>query len=394
MDWSDRRKAGRAWADRRRGLCPWCKQPARGSASRCTCQGESCSGYKLVNTEEDGDAQQQQRRRGKGTPQGGDPYERENTLWDDLLESRKLLLALCTFSVVLVAVLLLWILVAQACSASPEEDEERWSVEGRHWCCSMPSLFKIGEWVDCTALDERLDCSDERGMVDRSAADKAYCCESEGKGCSATAQVAPTARDMPLVEIDRRHGADGSHHRPPSSQASGAGPFTSGAQASDAEPFPSGPARYDCSVGWKSWQDGWSVSKQTWCCQHVGRGCKMPTQDPTMDSPYCDTAMDPRHGWSPVKEQWCCWYRGVACPPSGVSTTQLPYECLPLDPAKAVLLWPPEKLTWCCNNLQLGCGTPLRMPPAPCIDCEMQLPLGPPASLSLLSSLFGEGGEK
>jgi len=32
---------------------------------------------------------------------------------------------------------------------------------------------------------------------------------------------------------------------------------------------------YDCDAGFKNWKAGWSQSKKSWCCQHIGKGCEV-----------------------------------------------------------------------------------------------------------------------
>lgn len=81
---------------------------------------------------------------------------------------------------------------------------------------------------------------------------------------------------------------------------------------------------YDCRKGFSGWQVGWSVSKQAWCCDNYQRGC-MPDHTalvhddrrtvPRLSAQYhCHRDIKNfRTTWSAEKRSWCCEHVGIGC---------------------------------------------------------------------------------
>jgi len=76
---------------------------------------------------------------------------------------------------------------------------------------------------------------------------------------------------------------------------------------------------YHCDVGFSHWSDpvtGWSVEKVAWCCSSTGRACHDPHEFILIDY-NCDHGFhhwdDPDIGWSREKADWCCSHEGRGC---------------------------------------------------------------------------------
>mmetsp|Transcript_15075 Transcript_15075/g.40651 ORF Transcript_15075/g.40651 Transcript_15075/m.40651 type:complete len:286 (-) Transcript_15075:54-911(-) len=79
--------------------------------------------------------------------------------------------------------------------------------------------------------------------------------------------------------------------------------------------------RYDCQVGFETWEQSWSPDKKQWCCELIGLGClqdvvqaSLPTI-PLKRYPF-DCSLDFENWttvWSTAKQDWCCKHRGRAC---------------------------------------------------------------------------------
>jgi len=69
---------------------------------------------------------------------------------------------------------------------------------------------------------------------------------------------------------------------------------------------------YDCNAGLAKWEDGWSVEKKTWCCDHTGRGCE--GGHARAEAYDCNAGFaNWKEGWSGPKKQWCCHHVGRGC---------------------------------------------------------------------------------
>merc|ERR1712107_597599 len=62
---------------------------------------------------------------------------------------------------------------------------------------------------------------------------------------------------------------------------------------------------YNCSEGNS---EAWSSEKRSWCCQILGRGCKMPQETFTT---FCDSGNSKE--WKRFKRAWCCRHKGLGC---------------------------------------------------------------------------------
>lgn len=52
---------------------------------------------------------------------------------------------------------------------------------------------------------------------------------------------------------------------------------------------------FDCTAGYATWKLGWSVMKQTWCCQNEGKGCAFD----------CNAGASNWASWSNAKKTFC-----------------------------------------------------------------------------------------
>jgi len=119
-----------------------------------------------------------------------------------------------------------------------------------------------------------------------------------------------------------------------------------GAQCQAAEP-------YDCHAP----QTGlvWSPSKQDWCCEHQGVGCKTPAKK---DFDCAAGWNNWQKGWAIKKKAWCCIHAGKACPPAK-TMARLPFASMTYDCNEDYATWTKDwsvgKKAWCCINEKRGC---------------------------------------
>mmetsp|Transcript_62078 Transcript_62078/g.161272 ORF Transcript_62078/g.161272 Transcript_62078/m.161272 type:complete len:248 (-) Transcript_62078:30-773(-) len=130
---------------------------------------------------------------------------------------------------------------------------------------------------------------------------------------------------------------------------------------------------YDCAADLANWETGWSARKKEWCCKRESRGCggaaapsgavEPPTvfegtgeaAEDSRSSRYdCDAELwDSEANWSVTKRSWCCEHLAKGCPAS--TTSSGPYDC-----RRGLFAWseswPEEKKWWCCKTAGLGCA--------------------------------------
>jgi hypothetical protein len=93
--------------------------------------------------------------------------------------------------------------------------------------------------------------------------------------------------------------------------------------------------------------DGEAVAQATVAQQFASRN------DAKFD---CDDGETLRSGWSPVKISWCCENQQIGCEALTQVTDDDPYDCQAgLNNWKRG--WSQNKMDWCCSNKQLGCTT-------------------------------------
>jgi len=68
---------------------------------------------------------------------------------------------------------------------------------------------------------------------------------------------------------------------------------------------PFGAQPFECSIGFNSWQIGWSAEKKAWCCTNAGRACPSPAR--------FDCVNNRSDGWTPAKKAWCCEKHHQGC---------------------------------------------------------------------------------
>jgi len=224
------------------------------------------------------------------------------------------------------------------------------------------------------------DCSDVEGMFDWSGAHRSWCCMIKGVGCPRTSP-APYDCETGLYEWETAWsdakkiwccpltgaGCTGAPY-PATAGTMGGGDGVGGAGAvvtsyrvtttqrlSTSTSWP-----YDCSIGYFTWESGWSPGKRAWCCLHEGLRCpKLSGVSPpaVYASPASvlgggyDCKAEYYHweeGWSEEKKVWCCQNEGLGCP------NQEPYDCRD-EPADWEAVWTYAKKEWCCRNQGLGC---------------------------------------
>ncbi|CAK0837819.1 unnamed protein product, partial [Prorocentrum cordatum] len=124
---------------------------------------------------------------------------------------------------------------------------------------------------------------------------------------------------------------------------------------------------YDCAADLANWETGWSARKKEWCCKRESRGCggaaapsgavEPPTvfegtgeaAEDSRSSRYdCDAELwDSEANWSVTKRSWCCEHLAKGCPAS--TTSSGPYDC-----RRGLFAWseswPEEKKWWCCKT--------------------------------------------
>lgn len=75
---------------------------------------------------------------------------------------------------------------------------------------------------------------------------------------------------------------------------------------------------YNCSVEYSSWNETWSQSKRTWCCNFDERGCpttKTMTKRNKTTIYHCKVGLSNWEvGWSMKKKTWCCLHARLGCP--------------------------------------------------------------------------------
>lgn len=176
---------------------------------------------------------------------------------------------------------------------------------------------------------------------------KEYCCEASGVGCGAAQPATaipaspPTPPPTPARPSDpyncalstpaqwrpqKRAWCCSVHHQGCDSTTlqSTAPPQTPPATSAPAAVNPIAEP-YNCEDGHANWQNGWSITKKSWCCMHKGKGC---TSEPgaTTSEPYdCNAGYaNWMMGWSVAKKAWCCSKKGRGCPLSGGGCTSDP----------------------------------------------------------------------
>lgn len=108
---------------------------------------------------------------------------------------------------------------------------------------------------------------------------------------------------------------------------------------------------YDCDAGLSNADQGWSVNKRVWCCQHKSKGCPN-TVRPTAKPFDCAAGYSNwQHGWAAAKKVYCCDHEGRGCQ---ASSTSVPYDCL-AGFSKWKTGWPVAKKEWCCHHRHRGC---------------------------------------
>lgn len=93
---------------------------------------------------------------------------------------------------------------------------------------------------------------------------------------------------------------------------------------------------FNCSAGLWNWQRGWSRQKKNYCCQHEEKGCDGTAHDCTQDT----------KDLSPDGKKWCC--------ENHMYSNGCPFNC-----QHGLKLWKigfsTAKKSWCCKYEQLAC---------------------------------------
>ncbi|CAE7563621.1 unnamed protein product [Symbiodinium pilosum] len=110
----------------------------------------------------------------------------------------------------------------------------------------------------------------------------------------------------------------------------------------------------DCYTDVLYWQTAWTLSKQNWCCENHGIGCRA-----SLHSDAYDCEIDYGRGtstWSYRKKLWCCMHHAQGCPAeyqAGQYASTPKYDC-----TAGYSEWPnwhgPKK-AWCCYHAAVGC---------------------------------------
>eukprot|EP00418_Pyrodinium_bahamense_P089379 CAMPEP_0179026686 /NCGR_PEP_ID=MMETSP0796-20121207/8644_1 /TAXON_ID=73915 /ORGANISM="Pyrodinium bahamense, Strain pbaha01" /LENGTH=507 /DNA_ID=CAMNT_0020722777 /DNA_START=89 /DNA_END=1612 /DNA_ORIENTATION=- len=155
-----------------------------------------------------------------------------------------------------------------------------WSVEKRRWCCNNQ---RIGcPPFDCTANPP------EYGNW--SDYERTWCCSHKYRSWCASSTTTKTTWTS-------------------TSSAAVLAPKTRGTAADGkAVPLP-----YDCSNGYSTWRQSWSIAQQRFCCKYGGRGC-VQTETTTVLLYDCHKGYSRwKDQWSNGKKSWCCKHRGRGC---------------------------------------------------------------------------------
>lgn len=219
-------------------------------------------------------------------------------------------------------------------------------------------------------------------------AKKEYCCQTQGRACEALPQALPettptvpptppptfAAPPLPtpplptppptftppsLPTLHRTLGRTPPYTMPPQPPPKPPRPpptSLSSQQTRLFAPPPSSPpaaSTFDCVAGYSSWSSSWSVSQQSWCCLHWGRGCTSPAI--SKSSYGCGTDYNNwMTGWSVDKKTWCCEHKGKGCPPAGGGSATPPHDC-GAGLSRWQQGWSTSKKSWCCRHERVGC---------------------------------------
>jgi len=106
---------------------------------------------------------------------------------------------------------------------------------------------------------------------------------------------------------------------------------------------------FNCWAGLDN-QQGWSIMKRGWCCQHERFGCLNTTMRTTKEGFDCHDGLEEE--WTRIKGLACCIRTGIGC-----LTMMQGFDCkVGLHHWRDV--WSEGKKAWCCQHHEAGC--PLR----------------------------------
>lgn len=243
----------------------------------------------------------------------------------------------------------------------------QWPLDKKAWCCQMRGL-------GCTTQPpplrlpqttvEAYNC--EEGYFNWkevwSPARQAWCCVHRSRACHVA--TSPQLRLAPSLPSTT----------PP--------PKSSSTALATRLPTTAAPVQFDCGVDYTTChhclEKRWSVSKRTWCCQHMRRGCPTtPLLSYNCDEGYTDCYRCLQQRWSPAKRTWCCVHGGRGC--STTPSPPEPHDC-GLQVGNWVLPWSDSRLAWCCKHRGVGCPSttsaaarPAARSTPPPFDCKAGL---------------------
>jgi len=171
----------------------------------------------------------------------------------------------------------------------------------------------------------------------------------------ATAPLASPVQSMPLPRAAEAAAASSALFRPDLEEAHPAKTTTPAKSAKEAA-LAATTLPFACKAGLTNWEQGWSLRKKAWCCQHEQRGC--PHEDE--DLPYncedgyrnCHRCIQDR--WSAKKKAWCCQHDGTGCASTNTTTRDV-FNCK-VGATNWKSGWSSKKKDWCCQHSHVGCS--------------------------------------
>ncbi|CAK0838893.1 unnamed protein product [Prorocentrum cordatum] len=136
------------------------------------------------------------------------------------------------------------------------------------------------------------------------------------------------------------------------------------------------PLPYECDDGWDAdpgfWSNEVEPQKQAWCCDNYDR-CATHAPKSNMD---CTDGFETwEESWSVEQKALCCNQPNVVCvPATQTTTTSFVHNCDSSDKESVLETWSAEnggwRISWCCEHKGIACST---TKPKLKFDCEAGL---------------------